>query len=95
LDSTYTVDKLKPIHYFNKLSKKNDLGFLAHEVQEEFPYLVEGIKDDEKYQSMNYLGLIAVLVKEVQELKKENKNLKDTNMQFEMRLRVIESAMTP
>jgi hypothetical protein len=69
LDTTYTVDKLKPIHYINKLSNKEDLGFLAHEVQEIFPYLVEGEKDGETKQAMNYTGLIAVLVKEIQVLK--------------------------
>jgi len=54
----------------NKLSGKKDLGFIAHEVQDVFPNLVEGIKDGENYQSVNYNGMIAVLVKEIQELKK-------------------------
>ena len=35
-----------------------------------FPNLVEGIKDGENYQNVNYNGFIAVLVKEIQELKK-------------------------
>jgi hypothetical protein len=52
------------------LLNKEDLGFIAHEVQEIFPYLVNGEKDDEQKQSINYIGLIAVLVKELQELKK-------------------------
>ena len=70
LDSSFNVDDLKPIHYTNKISKKEDLGFIAHEVQEVFPYLVEGDKDGSSNQTLNYIGLIAVLVKEIQELKK-------------------------
>jgi hypothetical protein len=70
LDISYNVDRLNPICYTNTLSNKQDLGFIAHEVQEIFPNLVEGEKDGEKMQSLNYIGLIAVLVKEVQELKK-------------------------
>jgi hypothetical protein len=70
LDSTYTVDRLHPVSYINKLIGKKDLGFLAHELQQEFPYLVEGDKDGEQTQSINYNGIIALLVKEIQELKK-------------------------
>jgi cytoskeletal protein CcmA (bactofilin family) len=70
-----TIDYLKPITYYNEQSKKQDMGFIAHEVQEEFPFLVEGEKDGENMQSLNYNGLIALLVKEVQDLKKENKEI--------------------
>jgi flagellar biosynthesis chaperone FliJ len=52
------------------------MGFFAHEVQEIFPFLVTGEKDGEHMQSMNYNGFIALLVKEVQDLKKENTSLK-------------------
>jgi len=77
LNNTFNVDKLRPLHYINKLSNKEDLGFIAHEVQELYPYLVDGDKDDEKQnQSLNYTGLIAILVKEIQELKTDVNNLK-------------------
>jgi hypothetical protein len=48
----------------------HDMGFLAHEVQEIFPFLVSGEKDGERNQSLNYNGFIALLVKEIQDLKK-------------------------
>jgi len=70
LDESFNVDKLRPVTYTNKNTKKQDIGFIAHEVQEEFPYLVSGEKDGEEMQSLNYIGLIGVLVKEIQELKK-------------------------
>jgi len=63
------VDGLKPIQYFNTRARKLDIGFLAHEVQEDFPYLVTGCKDGDDLQTLNYIGLVGVLVKEIQELK--------------------------
>jgi hypothetical protein len=70
LNDKFNVDKLRPVTYTNKNTKKQDIGFIAHEIQEEFPYLVSGEKDGEQMQSINYIGLIGVLVKEIQELKK-------------------------
>ena len=63
------IDQLKPVFYNNILTKKYDMGFIAHELQKEFPFLVYGEKDGSDYQSINYTGLIALLVKEVQDLK--------------------------
>jgi hypothetical protein len=51
------------------------MGFIAHELQTQFPFLVNGEKDGKDYQSVNYLGLIGLLVKETQELKKQMENL--------------------
>ena len=80
LDASFNVDKLRPLHYTNTLSNKEDLGFIAHEVQEVYPYLVDGVKDGTRNQSLNYTGLIAVLVKEIQELKHRVLNLENKNM---------------
>lgn len=52
------------------------MGFLAHEVQDFFPYLVNGEKDGEDYQSINYIGFIPLLTKEIQDLKKEIQEMK-------------------
>lgn len=76
LDSSYSVDNLKPIKYFNKKTEKEEIGFLAHEVQEIFPCLVTGEKDGEDFQRLNYMGLIGVLTKEIQLLKAEVAELK-------------------
>jgi len=73
----YSVDQLKPAYYYNTISKTNDIGFIAHEVQEHYPFLVSGEKDGETNQSLNYLGIIGILVKEVQNLKKEIKELRE------------------
>jgi hypothetical protein len=55
------------------------MGFIAHEVQEVFPFLVAGEKDGPEIQSLNYNGLIAVLTKEIQDLKKRVKELEIKN----------------
>jgi uncharacterized protein YjbI with pentapeptide repeats len=70
------IDELKPVKYKNKLNNKMEYGFIAHEVQDFFPEIVEGDKDGEEYQSINYSGLIPILVNEIKKLKEEIKNLK-------------------
>jgi hypothetical protein len=77
LDSDlYSVDNLKPVKYFNKKSGKEDIGFIAHEVQESFPCLVTGEKDGKDLQTLNYIGLIGILTKEIQRLKADVEELK-------------------
>ena len=76
LNEMITIDNLKPIEY-DLSGGSHDMGFLAHEVQEIFPFLVTGEKDGEKIQTLNYNGFIALLVKEVQDLKSENRELKE------------------
>ena len=67
----FTVDHLRPVFYNNNITHCSDVGFIAHEVQDVFPFLVHGVKDDvDKYQSINYNGLIGILVKEIQNLKR-------------------------
>jgi cytoskeletal protein CcmA (bactofilin family) len=68
-DTSFSLDCLNPVFYYNTLSNKNDIGFIAHEVQEQFPFLVNGEKDGEDYQSVNYNGLIGMLVHEIKTLK--------------------------
>ena len=76
IPSNFTINELRPVHYDISNGEGHDMGFIAHEVQEVFPFLVSGEKDGELTQSLNYNGIIALLVKEVQDLKKENLELK-------------------
>ena len=76
LDSKFVVDNLNPVTYLNKNLGKQDIGLIAHELQEIYPELVNGEKDGEHFQSVNYIGLIPILIKEVQELKNEIKSIK-------------------
>jgi hypothetical protein len=85
-DISYNIDQLNPVKYTNTKLGKDDMGFIAHEVQEIFPFLVTGVKDGEEKQTLNYNGFIALLVKEVQDLKKENIDLKTRLDAIEKRL---------
>ena len=70
-----TIDNLKPVQYIK--NGKQEFGFLAHELQELYPDLVYGEKDGEQMQSVNYIGLIALLTKEIQDLKTRVKTLEE------------------
>jgi hypothetical protein len=59
------------VKYKQTQTGKNDLGFLAHELQEHYPELVEGEKDGIKMQSVNYIGMLPILINEVQQLKRK------------------------
>jgi len=69
--SELSIDNLRPVFYYNTDAQKHDIGFLAHEVQAEFPFLVNGDKDGEEKQTLNYIGLIGLLVNEIQSLKSQ------------------------
>ena len=71
LDASFNVDGLRPVSFINSKLGKQDIGFIAHEVGEHYPFLVNGEKDGEDMQSLNYTGIIGILVKEIQELKKQ------------------------
>lgn len=75
----YSVDLLNPVYFKFKNNKKESIGLIAHELKQVFPFLVDGEKDDLIIQSVNYNGLIGVLIKEIQELKKRVKQLEDNN----------------
>ena len=75
LDETFTVDNLRPVTYKNIKIEKQDIGLIAHELQEVYPFLVSGEKDGESMQSINYIGLIGILIKEIQVLKERVKIL--------------------
>jgi hypothetical protein len=43
-------------------------GVLAHELQEVLPYAVNGVKDGEQMQGVDYSKIVPVMVKAIQEL---------------------------
>jgi len=76
LDETFSVDNLRAVTYTNLNSRKQDIGLIAHELQEVYPFLVTGEKDGAELQTVNYTGIIGVLVKEIQHLKQDVAQLK-------------------
>jgi hypothetical protein len=69
LDPTFTIDHLRPVKYTNIRDSKEYIGFIAHEIQQTYPFLVTGEKDGEETQTMNYDGIIGILVNEIKMLK--------------------------
>ena len=74
LDDKYTLDHIRPVIY--DMNDATEIGVLAHEIQEIYPFLVTGQKDGDEMQSVNYIGLIGILIKEIQTLKKQILNNK-------------------
>ena len=79
LDNTFVVDNLRPVTYLNNITKKTDIGVVAHELQEEYPYLVSGEKDGMQLQSVNYIGIIGILINEIKEIKNVLEKIKNNN----------------
>jgi hypothetical protein len=74
LNSSYIVDNITPVKYKNTQSNKIEIGFLAHEIQKEYPYLVDYSSG---YQSIQYTSFLGILVNEIKMLKGEIKQLKE------------------
>jgi hypothetical protein len=90
LDNKFLVDYLTPVTFMNKQTKKQDIGLIAHELQEHYPELVTGVKDGSEIQTVNYIGLIPILIIEIKTLKSEVKLLKNNNENLEHRISELE-----
>jgi hypothetical protein len=77
LDDRFTVDNLYPVSYKNKITNCQDLGLIADQLQEFYPELVTGEKDEVEFQTVNYIGLIPILIKEIKQMKKDNQMLRE------------------
>jgi hypothetical protein len=93
LDASFTVDGLNPVTYNLKSSGKQDIGFIAHEVQEFYPFLVNGEKDGKDTQSLNYNGFIGILTKEVKDLKKKVAEQERKALEQDARIQALEKMM--
>ena len=66
-----------PVYDFRWInSEKRSYGVLAHELNEVYPEAVEGKKDAEENQCVDYSKIVPLLVKSIQELKAEIELLK-------------------
>ena len=70
LPENKTVDGLRPVKYTNRLTGREEYGFLAHELQSVYPEMVVGVKDDEfGYQTIHYEQLFAIFIAEIKKLR--------------------------
>ncbi len=66
-----------PVYDFKwKADESRSYGVMAHELEEVLPQAVNGKKDAEEMQSVDYSKIVPLLVKSIQELKKEIEILK-------------------
>ena len=71
--------KMRPVDYDLKLNDKKQVGFIAQEVKELVPELVDGFEGDVskgEILSLNYIGITPILTKAIQEQQKEIESLK-------------------
>ena len=74
------VSKLNGVTYDWKSNGKSSVGVIAQDVQKVFPDLVKEVQPlegDEKRLTVNYDGLIGVLIESIKELQKEVETLKN------------------
>ncbi|MGE3622681.1 MAG: tail fiber domain-containing protein [Bdellovibrionales bacterium] len=81
-DPLSDIMKIKPVAFKFKSNGEESMGVIAQEIEKIYPQLVQ-VKDDIKY--VDYEGLIGPLVGAVQELKKENDQLRDELRQQRVR----------
>jgi hypothetical protein len=74
-----TIMQMRPVDYDLKLNDKKQVGFIAQEVKELVPELVDGFEGDVskgEILSLNYIGITPILTKAIQEQQKEIDSLK-------------------
>jgi hypothetical protein len=93
-DCSFMIDPLRPVSYHNKITNQQDIGLIAHELQDHFPFLVTGEKDGETNQSVNYNGLIGLLIHEIQQLKQKTiPELKQTITTLENHTTILDASV--
>jgi hypothetical protein len=74
------VISLNPVSYLTleqQLTDKKSYGFIAQELKEVFPNIVNEPKNDEDFYSINYTSIIPLLVKSIQELTMKIENMQE------------------
>ena len=77
LDESFVIDGVRPVEYYVNDRKEKNYGVIADELQQVYPCLVTGEKDGEQLQSVNYIGIIPLLINEIKNLKKAVKALQE------------------
>ena len=62
----------KPYKFDYNYDCSTSFGMIAHELQEIVPEAVFGVKDGEVMQGVDYMKLLPIAIKAIQELKCEN-----------------------
>jgi hypothetical protein len=69
LNSEDTIDSFKPVKYYSNQTHKFEIGFYTDQIPDAYKFLIS--PDDTSYpKTINYTGIIGLLVNEIKELKK-------------------------
>ena len=98
---TYTYHTKNEEYPFMNFSKQLQFGYIAQDLEKYFPSLVEdgthpGAKKDDaeiKFKSVNYIGMIPVLTKAIQEQQQEIEDLKTKNNKLEADIKLIKQKL--
>ena len=71
-----SISKLKGVTFDWKANKQSDYGVIAQEVEQVFPDLVFTDQEQKGIKSVDYIGMIPILIESIKELKNEMKTLK-------------------
>jgi len=81
------IDLLKPVTYILKSSNKEDVGFIAQDVEPIFPLLVT--KSENGFLNLKYSSLTPYLVKSLQETHEKIRHLEEKIRNLEERIETI------
>lgn len=87
------IRSLNPRKYFNFLTQSYEEGFVAQEIEKVGPWLVQNPTEPDDYMTMNYKGLIAPMVKAIQEKDDEIQDLKSEVDQLKAQIAMIKKAV--
>jgi hypothetical protein len=76
LDNKITTANMRPVSYYNTITERDEIGIIAHELQEIYPFMVMGEKDKKKWQTVNYNHVIVALMNDVRMLREEIRELR-------------------
>ncbi|RVU26544.1 hypothetical protein EOJ36_00690 [Sandaracinomonas limnophila] len=92
------IKQLNPVKYDKKQTLKDDKyaihenGFIAQEVQKILPQLVKESDDKDKILSLNYIGIIPILTKGIQE---QQQIIETQNKRIEKLEKIVNSLLKP
>lgn len=85
------LNKIRPVSYHWKTNNEFAYGFIAQDLKEVYPDLVS--KGDNGFLSINYIQMTPLLVRGIQELDDESRNLKNKIRELEIKQNQIETSL--
>ncbi|WP_437186751.1 tail fiber domain-containing protein [Planctomicrobium sp. SH668] len=92
-DQLVKITALQPVSFVMQGETKTELGLIAQDVEPLFPDLVRTASDEIGTKSINYIGLIAPLIRAVQEQQTEIQSQQQTIERLENQIDTLETRL--